>query len=99
MPVELILVVGSPTSSNSTRLKEIAEKLGIEAHLIDGADEIKLDWLNAKEKVGVTAGASAPDILVDQVVERLKSCGGTAANEIQGIREQVVFTLPKELAG
>lgn len=95
---DLILVVGSRTSSNSTRLKEIAEKQGIPAYLIDGADEIRREWLNDIARVGVTAGASAPEILVEQVVARLKEWGGETVHEADGIREQVVFSLPRELA-
>jgi 4-hydroxy-3-methylbut-2-enyl diphosphate reductase len=94
---DLILVVGSQTSSNSTRLKEIAEKQGISAYLIDNADEIQREWLGGKRSVGVTAGASAPEVLVEQVVERLKKWGGEAVNEVPGIKEQVVFSLPREL--
>ena len=94
---DLILVVGSQTSSNSTRLKEIAEKQGIAAYLIDNADEIQRRWLEGKRSVGVTAGASAPEVLVEQVVSRLKAWGGQAVNEVPGIIEQVVFSLPKEL--
>jgi len=95
---DLILVVGSPSSSNSTRLKEIAEKQGIPAYLIDGAEEIQRDWLEGKKRVGVTAGASAPEVLVEQVVERLKQWGGRTVAEAPGKREQVVFSLPRELA-
>ncbi|MGE3773297.1 MAG: 4-hydroxy-3-methylbut-2-enyl diphosphate reductase [Gammaproteobacteria bacterium] len=94
---DLILVVGSQTSSNSTRLKEIAEKQGIAAYLIDNADEIQREWFNGKRSVGVTAGASAPEVLVEQVVARLKAWGGEAVNEVPGIIEQVVFSLPREL--
>ncbi|MBI4696283.1 MAG: 4-hydroxy-3-methylbut-2-enyl diphosphate reductase [Gammaproteobacteria bacterium] len=94
---DLILVVGSQTSSNSTRLKEIAEKQGIPAYLIDNADEIQREWLGGKRSVGVTAGASAPEVLVEQVVARLKRWGGEAVNEVPGIKEQVVFSLPREL--
>ncbi len=95
---DLILVVGSQTSSNSTRLKEIAEKEGIAAFLIDSADEIQPKWVEDKQRVGVTAGASAPEVLVEQVVARLKEWGGSTVTEAPGIREQVVFSLPKELA-
>ncbi len=94
---DLILVVGSQTSSNSTRLKEIAEKQGIAAYLIDNADEIQPVWLDGKQSVGVTAGASAPEVLVEQVVEKLKAWGGHTVNEVPGITEQVVFSLPREL--
>lgn len=95
---DLILVVGSQTSSNSTRLKEIAEKQGISAYLIDSADEIQTAWLNGKKSVGVTAGASAPEVLVEQVVKTLRDRGGISVSEIPGIKEQVVFSLPRELA-
>ena len=95
---DLILVVGSQTSSNSTRLKEIAEKQGIAAYLIDNADEIQHDWMVGKRSVGVTAGASAPEVLVEQVVNRLRAWGGEDVNEVPGIKEEVVFSLPKELA-
>lgn len=94
---DLILVVGSQTSSNSTRLKEIAEKQGIPAYLIDNADEIQREWLDGKRSVGVTAGASAPEVLVEQVVTRLREWGGETVNEVPGITEQVVFSLPREL--
>ena len=94
---DLILVVGSQTSSNSTRLKEIAEKQGIAAYLIDNADEIQADWLTGKQSVGVTAGASAPEVLVEHVVEKLIEWGGHTVNEVPGIIEQVVFSLPREL--
>ncbi len=94
---DLILVVGSQNSSNSSRLQELATKVGIPSFLIDGAHEIKQRWLEGKQKVGVTAGASAPDILVKQVVEQLREWGGETVHEADGIREKVVFSLPKEL--
>ncbi len=94
---DVILVVGSQTSSNSTRLKEIAEKQGIPAYLIDSADEIEEHWIEDKSVIGVTAGASAPEVLVEQVVERLREWGGETAQEAAGIRENVVFSLPREL--
>ena len=94
---DLILVVGSQTSSNSTRLKEIAEKQGIPAFLIDSAQEIKDEWLVGKTSVGVTAGASAPEILVERVVKKLTESGGLEVLEVPGIKEQVVFSLPREL--
>ena len=94
---DLILVVGSQTSSNSTRLKEIAEKQGIPAFLIDSAQEIRDEWLVDRKSVGVTAGASAPEVLVERVVEKLTESGGLEVLEVPGIKEQVVFSLPKEL--
>ena len=94
---DLILVVGSQTSSNSTRLKEIAEKQGIAAYLIDSATEIRDEWLIGRKSVGVTAGASAPEVLVEQVVSTLRERGGQTVAEVPGITEQVVFSLPREL--
>ncbi len=94
---DVILVVGSQTSSNSTRLKEIAEKQGIPAYLIDSADEIEQHWIKDKKVIGVTAGASAPEALVEQVVARLGEWGGETVQEAAGIRENVVFSLPREL--
>jgi 4-hydroxy-3-methylbut-2-enyl diphosphate reductase len=94
---DVILVVGSPNSSNSNRLREIAEKLGKAAYLIDDAEELRQEWVGGAARIGVTAGASAPEILVTQVVSRLKAWGGVAVTENQGIEEKVVFSLPKEL--
>jgi 4-hydroxy-3-methylbut-2-enyl diphosphate reductase len=94
---DLILVVGSQSSSNSMRLKEIAEKQGISAFLIDSAEEILPQWLEGKKSVGVTAGASAPEILVEQVVQTLRDRGGFDVQEVPGIKEHVVFSLPREL--
>lgn len=94
---DLILVVGSQTSSNSTRLKEIAEKKGVASYLIDSADEIRPEWIVGKQSIGVTAGASAPEILVEEVVARLRDWGGCTVNEVPGIIEEVVFSLPREL--
>jgi 4-hydroxy-3-methylbut-2-enyl diphosphate reductase len=94
---DLVLVVGSPNSSNSNRLREIAEKSGAAAHLIDGPEDIRREWLRERQRVGVTAGASAPEVLVGQVIERLREWGALAIRESPGIQEQVVFALPKEL--
>jgi 4-hydroxy-3-methylbut-2-enyl diphosphate reductase len=94
---EVILVVGSPNSSNSNRLREIAEKLGRRAYLIDAAGQLEREWVQNATKVGVTAGASAPEILVTQVVAQLKEWGGITVMEHHGIEEKVVFSLPKEL--
>jgi 4-hydroxy-3-methylbut-2-enyl diphosphate reductase len=93
----LVLVVGSPNSSNSNRLREIAEKQGAVAHLIDGAEDIRREWLADSPRVGVTAGASAPEVLVERVIGRLKEWGASEVEEQSGIREQVVFALPREL--
>jgi 4-hydroxy-3-methylbut-2-enyl diphosphate reductase len=94
---DIILVVGSPTSSNSNRLREIAEKVGIPGYLIDGPEDIQREWLDGKQAVGVTAGASAPEVLVQQVVARLREWGGQTASEAPGQQEHVVFSLPREL--
>lgn len=94
---DLILVVGSPNSSNSNRLRELAEKRGKHAYLIDGAEDIDPAWINGMRAIGVTAGASAPEILVEQVVERLRSLGADEVINSQGTRENVVFVLPKNL--
>lgn len=94
---DLVLVVGSPNSSNSNRLREVAERKGIPAHLIDTVDEIHQQWLEGVSRVGVTAGASAPEVLVLQVIERLKQWGASVLEDSEGRREQVVFPLPREL--
>ncbi|MES9968647.1 MAG: 4-hydroxy-3-methylbut-2-enyl diphosphate reductase [Candidatus Thiodiazotropha sp.] len=96
---DLVLVVGSPNSSNSNRLREIAEKNGPPAYLIDGAEDIDPSWLEGKHQIGVTAGASAPEILVENVLEKLKEWGAEKVIEAQGKEEQVVFALPKSLLG
>ncbi len=93
---DLVLVVGSTNSSNSNRLRELAEQKGIKAHLIDGAEQIKTQWLDAAQKVGVTAGASAPEILVRQVIEALESRGAKTIN-MDAPTEGVSFSLPQEL--
>ena len=94
---DIILVVGSPTSSNSNRLREIAEKAGIPGYLIDGPADMKREWFDDKHVVGVTAGASAPEVLVERVVGRLREWGGQVPENLQGQVENVVFSLPREL--
>lgn len=94
---DVILVVGSPNSSNSNRLREIAEQLGKSAYLIDTATDMQQSWFSDTDVVGVTAGASAPEVLVQAVIEQLKQWGGDDAVEIQGIEEKVVFSMPKNL--
>jgi len=94
---DLVIVVGSPNSSNSRRLKEVALARGVDAYLIDGADEIETGWLTGKRKVGVTAGASAPEILVQEVVDRIQSLAGAEVHQLPGVEEGVSFPLPKEL--
>lgn len=95
--VDLLLVVGAKNSSNSNRLKELASKLGTTAYLIDTAADIQSQWLDNVDKIGVTAGASAPDILVRQVIESLKNQGAGSVNEYQGREENIVFAVPIEL--
>jgi 4-hydroxy-3-methylbut-2-enyl diphosphate reductase len=94
---DAIVVVGSQTSSNSSRLKEIALKAGIPGYMVDGAEDLRREWFEGCSAVGVTAGASAPEILVQQVVARLKEWGGEVPEEIKGREEHVVFSLPKVL--
>jgi 4-hydroxy-3-methylbut-2-enyl diphosphate reductase len=94
---DVLLVVGSVTSSNSNRLRELADVAGVPGYLIDGPDDLRREWFAGKEAIGLTAGASAPEILVQQVVERLRSWGGTAVLEAVGREENVVFALPREL--
>ncbi|MDF7647004.1 4-hydroxy-3-methylbut-2-enyl diphosphate reductase [Candidatus Pantoea formicae] len=94
---EVVLVVGSKNSSNSNRLAELAQRAGKLAKLIDSADDIQEEWVKDKQIIGVTAGASAPDILVQQVIQRLKEYGGEAAIELIGREENIVFEVPKEL--
>ncbi len=94
---DLMLVVGSPNSSNSNRLRELGERMGAKAFLIDNASEIQAEWLEGVKAVGITAGASAPDVLVKEVVSKLVSLGGEEPEELQGREENVVFSLPKEL--
>ncbi|MFP6788889.1 MAG: 4-hydroxy-3-methylbut-2-enyl diphosphate reductase [Thalassolituus sp.] len=94
---DLMLVVGSPNSSNSNRLRELGERMGAAAYLIDNASEIEPEWLEGKQSVGITAGASAPEVLVKEVVDKLIALGGSSPQELQGQEENVVFSLPKEL--
>lgn len=92
-----MLVVGSPNSSNSNRLRELAERMGTPAHLIDEAAQINAQWLEGKRAIGVTAGASAPEVLVNDVISRLRELGCDAPEEIAGREENIVFSMPKEL--
>jgi 4-hydroxy-3-methylbut-2-en-1-yl diphosphate reductase len=94
---DIILVVGSPSSSNSNRLREIAEKVGIPGYLVDGPDDLRREWFEGKRVVGVTAGASAPEVLVERVVARIRDWGGEAPVDLIGQPENVVFSLPREL--
>ncbi len=94
---ELLLVVGSPNSSNSNRLKELAERMGCESYLIDSVDDLQRHWFEGKSRFGVTAGASAPEVLVRQVINRLQEICGQEPQELDGVEENVVFSMPKEL--
>ena len=94
---DLVIVVGSPNSSNSNRLREVAAGLNVPAYLIDDASEIQPEWLQGKRHIGITAGASAPEVLVSEVVARLKTLGAKSVEEIEGVRESVIFPLPKTL--
>jgi 4-hydroxy-3-methylbut-2-enyl diphosphate reductase len=96
---DLVIVVGSPNSSNSNRLREVATNLGIQAYMIDCAEELQASWLKGTRCIGVTAGASAPDVLVRQVIERLKALGATDVAELKGVVETTVFPMPRALAG
>jgi len=95
--VDVVIVVGSPTSSNSNRLRELAVKLGTPGYMIDSADELRPEWLEGKARVGLTAGASAPEVLVQQVIDRLKTLGAISVRSMEGLTETVKFPLPKGL--
>jgi len=97
--VELVIVVGSPNSSNSNRLREVAEKKGVPAYMVDNAAQINPAWLEGKRRIGVTAGASAPEVLVQAVIDRLKECGAASVRTLEGAEEHVTFPLPKGLNG
>ncbi len=94
---DLVLVVGSPNSSNSNRLRELAERCGTESYLIDGPDDINPEWIKNRNCIGITAGASAPEILVKQVIDKLKACGAEVPIEMDGTPENISFSLPKAL--
>jgi len=99
LQVDLVIVVGSPNSSNSNRLREVAEKKGVHAYMVDNASQINPEWLNSKSRIGVTAGASAPEVLVQAVIDRLKECGAKSVRTLDGAEEHVTFPLPKGLSG
>jgi len=96
---DVVIVVGSPNSSNSNRLREVAANLGVPAYMLDDAKDLKPEWFEDKKVVGVTAGASAPEVLVQAVIARLKLLGADSVSEMEGISETVTFPLPKALAG
>jgi 4-hydroxy-3-methylbut-2-enyl diphosphate reductase len=95
--VDILIVVGSPTSSNSNRLRELAAKLGTEAYMVDEAGELQESWFEGKTRVGLTAGASAPEILVKQVTDRIRAMGAVSICKMDGIEETIKFPLPKGL--
>ncbi|NBW79438.1 MAG: 4-hydroxy-3-methylbut-2-enyl diphosphate reductase, partial [Betaproteobacteria bacterium] len=95
--VDLVIVVGSPTSSNSNRLREVAQKVGTESYMVDNAQELQDQWFVGKQRIGVTAGASAPEILVQEVIDRIKAMGAISVRKMNGIEETIKFPLPKGL--
>jgi len=95
--VDVVVVVGSPTSSNSNRLRELADRLGAEAYMVDTADELQAEWFDGKSRVGLTAGASAPEVLVQDVITRLRALGAVSVRKMDGIQETIKFPLPKGL--
>jgi 4-hydroxy-3-methylbut-2-enyl diphosphate reductase len=95
--VDVVIVVGSPTSSNSNRLAELARKLGVDSYMVDSPSELQADWFEGKSRVGLTAGASAPEVVVREVVERIKALGAVSVRKMDGIIETVKFPLPKGL--
>jgi 4-hydroxy-3-methylbut-2-enyl diphosphate reductase len=97
--VEVVVVVGSPNSSNSNRLREVAEKKGTPAYMVDNAGQIDPQWIAGKRRIGVTAGASAPEVLVQSVIDRLKELGAASVRPLEGVEEHVTFPLPKGLDG
>ncbi|HEY9816900.1 MAG TPA: hypothetical protein V6D20_14040, partial [Candidatus Obscuribacterales bacterium] len=94
---DLVLVVGSPNSSNSNRLRELSERVGTPAYLVDSAEQVDPAWLDGVGVIGVTAGASAPEVLVKGVIERLQALGATAPEELAGREETITFSMPREL--
>jgi 4-hydroxy-3-methylbut-2-enyl diphosphate reductase len=95
--VDVLVVVGSPTSSNSNRLRELAQRLGTQAYMVDAPDDLRPEWFEGKTRVGLTAGASAPDILVQRVIERLRALGAVSVRTMPGVEETIHFPLPKGL--
>jgi len=95
---DVVIVVGSPNSSNSNRLREVARNMGADAYMVDRAADLKPEWIAGKRRVGVTAGASAPEVLVSELIARLKELGATSVRPLEGISENVVFSLPRGLA-
>ena len=96
---DLVIVVGSPNSSNSNRLREVAQTLGVESYMVDQADELRPEWLQGRKRIGVSAGASAPEVLVLEVIARLRALGAQRVTQLKGKEEGITFPLPKALAG
>jgi 4-hydroxy-3-methylbut-2-enyl diphosphate reductase len=96
--VDLVIVIGSQNSSNSSRLREVAEKSLATAYMVDAAEQIDPTWLVGKIRVGVTAGASAPEVLVQMIIDRLRECGAKSVRTLEGVKEHVTFPLPKGLS-
>ncbi len=95
---DVVIVVGSPNSSNSNRLREVAQNMGVEAYMVDSAADLRPEWIAGKARVGVSAGASAPEVLVDELVARLRQLGAQSVRPLEGIQEKVVFAIPRGLA-
>jgi 4-hydroxy-3-methylbut-2-en-1-yl diphosphate reductase len=95
--VDIVIVVGSPTSSNSNRLAELARRLGVDAYMVDNAGELQAEWFSGKSRVGLTAGASAPQVLVDEVIAQLRELGAISVRKMDGVQETIKFPLPKGL--
>jgi 4-hydroxy-3-methylbut-2-enyl diphosphate reductase len=95
--VDVVIVVGSPASSNSNRLRELADRMGTQAYMVDSADDLQPIWFEGRSRVGLTAGASAPDVLVQAVIARLRDLGATSVRSLQGVQETMKFPLPKGL--
>jgi len=96
--VDLVIVVGSPNSSNSNRLREVAERFGVPAHLVDSAAQVDPQWLTGKRRIGITAGASAPEVLVNELISHLRGLGVASVRALEGVQESVVFPMPRGLA-
>jgi 4-hydroxy-3-methylbut-2-enyl diphosphate reductase len=94
---DVVIVVGSPNSSNSNRLREVAQNMGVKAHMVDNAGELRVEWLLGAKRIGVSAGASAPEVLVQEVIDKLRELGAKRVVQLDGISENVTFPLPKGL--
>jgi 4-hydroxy-3-methylbut-2-enyl diphosphate reductase len=95
--VDIVIVVGSPTSSNSTRLQELAQRMGADSYMVDNAQELQPAWFEGKSRVGLTAGASAPEVLVQEVIARLRDIGAVSVRKMDGLLENTKYPLPKGL--